>query len=189
LNLRAAVNYNHARFGSFPNAPCSNGQLISEGCNQLLGGDGAFHAQDLSGRPLVRAPKWTISSGVDYEMPVGQSMKLSFGVAANYSSKYYTSLLLLPGYVQDDFTKVNANVALRSDDDSWEVALIGNNINNEITTSNCLNAPLQGAVVFGGTIQGTDTRGPGGDDYPFCLPERGREVWLRVTARPGFLNR
>lgn len=188
LTVRGAVNYNDGKFGSFPNAPCSNGQLISEGCDQLLGDDGAYHAQDLSGRPLVRAPEWTIMSGADYEMPVGERMTLAFGATVTYTSEYYNSLLLRPGWLQDDFTKVNANIALRGADEAWEVALIGNNVTDEITASNCLNAPLQGAVIFGGTIQGTDERGPGGDDYPFCLPERGREVWLRVKVRPAFLQ-
>ncbi|RYG75527.1 MAG: TonB-dependent receptor, partial [Alphaproteobacteria bacterium] len=89
LRLRAAVNYNHARYDKFTNAPCGNGQTISQGCNQLLNAaTGRFTSQDLSGRRLVRAPDWTGNIGLDYELPVGRDMKVLFGAAANYSSNY-----------------------------------------------------------------------------------------------------
>ncbi|HEX7881981.1 MAG TPA: TonB-dependent receptor, partial [Afipia sp.] len=59
LRLSAAVNYNHARYASFPNAPCGNGQTIALGCNQLINpATGRFTSQNLKGRPLVRAPEW-----------------------------------------------------------------------------------------------------------------------------------
>jgi iron complex outermembrane receptor protein len=56
LTLSAGVSYNHARYGSFDNAPCYGGQTIAMGCNRILNPvTGRFTAQDLSGRELMRA--------------------------------------------------------------------------------------------------------------------------------------
>jgi len=188
LTLRAAVNYNHARYRSFPNAPCGNGQTIGEGCNQILNpATGRYTSQDLKGRALVRAPDWTATMGVDYEMPVGKGLKLAMGTSANYSSSFYTNLVTLPEYKQGDFVKLGANIALRSEERGWEMALIGNNLTNRITAALCSNSNTQAGTVFGGQIAGGPTKGPAGSDELGCVPERGREVWLRLTLRPGQL--
>lgn len=185
LTLSAAVNFNRARYGSFKNAPCGNGQTISEGCNQLLNpATGRFTSQDLSGRRLVRAPEWTGNLSFDYETPVGQDMALGVGVSGSYSSSYSTTLVDQPGFGQGAYTKTNANIALRGPNEAWEVALIGSNLANKITTGQCYNSNTQNGVVFGGLISGGPTKGPAGSDEGLCVAERGREVWLRLTVRP-----
>ena len=188
LTLRGAVNYNHARYKDFPNAPCGNGQTIAEGCNQLLNpATGRYTSQDLKGRPLVRAPDWTANFGIDYEMPVGKGLELAVGVLGNYSSKFYTNLVALPQYVQDDFFKFGGNFTVRDEEKGWELALIGNNLSNEITASLCSNSNTQNGTVFGGQLSGGPVKGPAGSDELGCVAERGREVWLRLTLRPAQL--
>jgi iron complex outermembrane receptor protein len=183
LTLTASANYNHARYDSFPNAPCSNGQTISQGCNQVLNpATRRFTSQDLSGRRLVKAPEWSGYVGFDHQMPVG-SMTLSFGAGANYTTEYSTTLVDRPGFEQDSFIKYDANVALRGQDDRWEVALIGANLGNELTSGFCTNSNVQNGTLFGGQIAGTATTGPAGDDEAACFVERGREAWGRFTWR------
>jgi iron complex outermembrane receptor protein len=187
LTLRTGLNFNRARYSSFPNAPCNDGQLISEGCNQLYSPlTGLYNAQNLTGRALVRAPDWEVTPTVDYTTRVGSNMKLTLGAGVLYSSSYYTNLIdyNTPGFLQNAYAKVNLNLALKGPDDRWEVALIGNNVNDKITAGQCYNEPLPGGVVLGGTVAGGTTRGPGGGDYPNCEAERGREVWLRFVVRP-----
>lgn len=185
LTLRGDVNYNRSRFDRFNNAPCGNGQTIAEGCNQLFNPTtGLFTSQDLGGRPLVRAPDWTASAGFDYEMLLGNGMTLTFGAVARYSDEFYTNLILLDEYLQDSYVKTSANIALKGRDDAWEVALIGNNIGNEITAALCSNSNTQNGTVFGGQIAGGPVKGPAGSDELGCVAERGREVWLRFTIRP-----
>lgn len=184
LNLTAAVNYNRARYDSFPNAPCSNGQTISEGCDQVFNpATGRFTSQDLSGRRLVKAPEWSGFVGFDHQIPVGSDMLLAFGAGANYTSKYSTTLVDRPGFEQDAFVKVDANIALTGQDDRWELALIGSNLGNELTSGFCANSNVQNGTIFGGQIAGAETGGPAGDDEAACFVERGREVWGRFTWR------
>lgn len=185
LTLHGAVNYNRARFKGFNNAPCGNGQTIAEGCDQLFNpATGRFTSQDLAGRPLVRAPDWTASFGFDYETPIARGLKLAIGSTTRYSAKYYTNLVARPDYIQDSYFKTSANIALRGQDDAWELALIGNNLNNEITASLCTNSNSQSGTIFGGQIAGGPVKGPAGSDELYCVAERGREVWLRLTFRP-----
>ena len=89
----------------------------------------------------------------------------------------------LPGFVQPSYTKFNASVALRRSDDKWEVALIGNNLANKITSGNCFNSNLQNGSFLGGQVQGAALPGAAGGDEANCVGERGRELWLRLSMQ------
>jgi iron complex outermembrane recepter protein len=186
LSLHGAVNYNHARYGTFDNAQCFNGQTIGMGCNRVLDTTtGRFTSQDLSNRPLVRAPDWTANFGFDYTAPIGEGWKVTVGSATTWSSRYYTNLIDQPGYRQKAYFKTDANITLSGPNDGWEVALIGKNLNDELTTGSCINGPIQsGVIIPGQTISGAAASGPGGQDEAFCNVDRGQEVWVRVTVRP-----
>jgi iron complex outermembrane recepter protein len=182
LTLTGAGNFNHARYTSFPNAPCGNGQTIAEGCNQLFDPTtGLYSAQNLAGRPLVRAPDFSSNVGFNYGMPVHEEMKLTFGANANYVSQYTTVVPDLPGFVQPSYVKVDANIALHGKDDRWQLAFIGIDLNNRLTTGWCANAGLRNGI-FGGQIAGGPTSGPAGSDNSTCYVQRGRQLWGRLTV-------
>lgn len=188
LNLMAAANWNRARYDAFPNAPCGNGQTISQGCDQILNPNtGRFTSQDLGGGALVRAPDWSASFDINYERPIAAGMTLSLGTSTLYSSKYFNNLVSRPAWIQDSYFKTSANITLQGPDDRWEVALIGTNLGDEIISGNCYNSNAQEGSTFGGKIQGAALPGPAGDDESNCLAERGRSVWVRFTFRPGAL--
>jgi outer membrane receptor protein involved in Fe transport len=187
LLLNASVNYNHARYGSFKNAPCTGGMTIAQGCNQVLNpATGRYTAQDLSGRPLSRAPAWTGTVGFDYQRPVFNDMTVDLGSNVSFMSKYYTNVIDFdtPGYSQKGFAKLNMNIALKGPDGAWEVAIIGTNITNKYTAGYCFNSNVQGVAFFGGQVQGAAAPGPFGDDEADCIVDRGRSVLFRVTLRP-----
>lgn len=184
LTLYGAVNYNRARYKDFDNAQCWGGQTIAEGCNRVFDDStGLFSGQDLSGKPLVRAPEWTGNIGADYETALTEDLILALGVNATYSSKYATDLVLRSDQWQSSYWKTNASLALRNAADTWELALIGNNLNDKIVTGNCLNANLTGGIIFGGMITGGAERGPAGIGEVQCYAERGRSLWLRFTLK------
>jgi iron complex outermembrane receptor protein len=185
LSVYGATNYNRALYGSFPNAPCGNGQTIAQGCNQLFSTAlNVYTAQDLSGRRLVNAPLWSGTLGADYEMPVSNDMRLTLGADANFSSSYSTVLIDMPGFSQSRYAKFGANATLKGRDDAWEVSVIGKNLANKYIASWCSNSNLQNATILGGQISGSTLQGPAGGDEAACSVQRGREVWLRVTLRP-----
>jgi hypothetical protein len=50
-----------------------------------------------------------------------------------YSDQFYLEQSLDPNLVQDSFTKVNGRIALASIEDTWEIAVIGKNLTDELT--------------------------------------------------------
>ena len=203
LSLRLAVNWNHARFTRFENAPCTGGQLVSEGCDQLptevtdpaqiaagyfvtepgTGRRLRYNAQSLAGIPLPKAPSWQINGGFDYEMEAGDNLLVKFGANGQYSSKFLTSLGRRSDFFQSGYVKLNANVSVGAANDAWEVALLANNLTNQFTTGNCTQfAGATGNIL--GSVTGAETRNAAGVDELACIVEPGRQVFLRLTLRP-----
>jgi iron complex outermembrane receptor protein len=195
-NLTVFLNgeYNHGRFTVLNNAPCWGGQLISEGCNQFpnpsptardpVTGAQLFTAQNLNGTRLPRAPDWQLNFGFDYEWPLADGR--TFVIANN--NAYYSRYVLFPGtrpdFFQPSFIKSDLSLTLRGKDERWEIAAIGKNIFDKISKGNCSNANYANASVFLGQVSGGTVRGPAGMDEVGCRPDRGREIWVRLTLRP-----
>ena len=187
MSLNASVNWNHARYTELDNIPCYGGQTIAQGCTQfLIPNTGLFTAQDLSGTQMIRAPEWAANFGFNYELPVGSGMTLALSNNNQFSSEYPTFLAIgRPGddNFQDSFIKVDLGLALEGVDERWEVALIGKNITDEITTSNCTATNFAGAAALGGAITGGTTSGAPGFSETACYTDVGRSVWVRLTYR------
>ena len=187
LTLHGDVSYNHARFKTLDAIPCYGGQTIAEGCTELFSasandGLGGFTAQDASGLPLVRSAKWQANFGFDWELPVGRNMALILTNEQQYSARMLTNLSL--PYYQPVFIKTDLSVTLRGPDDRWEVALIGKNLTDEITTGSCVNLNGRAAALPGTQQTGTTTSGLVGHDQVGCYADRGREAWIRITFKP-----
>jgi iron complex outermembrane receptor protein len=186
LNLHASAEWNHARFKQLDNVPCFGGQMVSEGCNQVLNpATNLFTAQSLDGAPLVRAPDWQVNFGFDYEMPMGSNMKLGFSSNNQYSSQFLTNLGDRQDFYQKKFLKADVVMTLTGPGDRWEVSALGKNLNNALTANNCLPSNTANGIILGGEVTGGTTRGPAGIDEVSCFMDRGREVWLRATLRFG----
>lgn len=185
LTLRAAGLYNNTKYTTLTNIPCYGGQMISEGCNLLFnpaanGGVGGFTAQNRSGLPLVRAPKWSGNFGLDYEFELGSDMRLVVTNNNQWQSRSLVNLGYL--YYQDAFFKTDLGLTLKGADDRWEFGVVGKNLANTITTGNCSNGNRMTGNA-GGTITGTNTRGIAGTDEVGCWADAGRELWVRATVR------
>lgn len=187
LNLFGAVNWNRGRYKSLENVPCWAGQTVDLGCDTVRNPvTDLFTAQDMSGTPLLRAPRVQANFGVDYEMPVGD-FTLAIGSSNQYSSRYTTSFAKnypSNAIYQGSYLRADASIALRGARDRWEVALIGKNIGDKIIAGACSVSNAQNAQIFGGQITGGLTSGAAGLGEVSCFAERGRSVWLRVTLRP-----
>jgi iron complex outermembrane receptor protein len=189
LALNAAVNYNHGRYTELSTVPCYVGQTVEGGCKQALNPvTGRYTAQDLSGTPLIRAPDWQASFGFEYALPISDSFDLVLANNNQYSSRYPTGLAI--GRPNDDqyqtrFFKSDLSLTLKSTDNRWEVALVGKNIGDKLTTGNC-SASARSSGLFGGGITGGPAGGPGSGliGEMGCYTDPGREVWIRLTVRP-----
>ena len=97
---------------------------VIQGCDPITSD------QNLSGKPLPRAPEWTAQLGGNYRRPI-QNFVFSAGANANYSDKYQLEPTANPDLVQDSFVRVDANIALETADGHWKAAFIGRNLTAE----------------------------------------------------------
>lgn len=195
LSINASVNWNNARYTELNNIGCYANQTIAMGCVNFPDptsldpetGLPRFTAQELSGTRMIRAPEWAANLGFDYELPVGSDMQLQLTNNNQFSSRYVT----FPAVGRPDndnyqrgFVKVDASIALKGPEDQWEVALIGKNITDKITTSNCSATNFAGGLVLGGDNAGGVSPSPAGFAETGCYTDAGRSVWVRFTFRP-----
>jgi iron complex outermembrane receptor protein len=187
LSLNLAVNWNKAKFLELDGLPCYGGQTIAQGCNQVLNpATGRYTARSESGTPMERAPEWQIIGGFDYETPLNDWLGLGFGSSAQHSSSWTSPIGKRADFRQPSFTKLNAYITLKGNDNSWELSLIGNNLNDVIRCGYCTNSDFKNTTVltaFAGTTGGLTNPGGKIDDVAgIALP--GRQVFLRLTLRP-----
>jgi iron complex outermembrane receptor protein len=188
LSVRLAVNWNHGRYTTLNNLPCYTGQTVALGCTQALNPlTNRYTAQDLSGSPLARAPKWQSTFGFDYEVPVAHHLKLTITNSNEYSSNYVYTLAKgdpIQDKFQHAFLKADLSIALGSRDERWEVAVIGKNITDKLTSGNCSFNAYSLGTSLPGAITGGTTSGIVGSVEKGCYTEPGRSLWVRLTLRP-----
>ncbi len=153
LSLRGSVNWNKARYTKFPAAPCYGGQTPAEGCNLILDA-GAYRPivgaevgqrQRLTGAPLSVAPKWVGNLGVSYDTPVGGGLVAGISVDTRFSSSYLVSGFGAKNSRQKSYNMIDASIRVGSEDERWELAVIGKNLANKLYIAGVVDGPNTGA--------------------------------------------
>ena len=177
LSLNAAVSYNKGYYLDYQ-ASCYRGQSSSTCFNQV---SRVTHQlallQDLSGQPLVRAPRWSGNAGFNYETPITDGMKIGISGNISHTDKFFTDTTNTPGGLQKGYELVDATIRLAETDDRWELAFIGRNLTNEYYFVRSSDTP------FTGTAPGAAAVGVLGDTA--ASVGRGRELMVRVSYRFG----
>jgi iron complex outermembrane receptor protein len=141
LTLGGAVAYLNAHYDDFTGATCTIPQVSDPATNPgCLREDGSnieepFEegGQDLTDESLLFAPDWSASLFVQHVMPLSAQLVLLSGIDINYTDEFYSALDLDPNTQHDSATKVNARIALASEDETWSVAVIGKNLTDVST--------------------------------------------------------
>lgn len=129
LMFGLSLAYLKSEYDEFMDAACAPAQIRPE--NPLPGCESGV--QDLSGETTNFAPEWAATFITNFFYPVGESMEFRAALDIIYSDQFYLEQSLDPNLVQDSFTKVNGRIALASIEDTWEVAVIGKNLTDELT--------------------------------------------------------
>ncbi len=142
LTFQLAGSYLDAKYRDFQNAPCwAATPTFNEGNCIGIGTPGAF--RDASGERLQFAPELSGNLGVNYETPITDNLLIKASSTVNYQSKTFTASDLDPVIArQGAYAKVNARLALSQIDDRWEIAVIGKNLTNQLTSFNSNDQPL-----------------------------------------------
>lgn len=168
LKLRGSVYYNDARYTDYI-GPCYTGQTIAQGCTLPNG------QQDFRGKPGTHAPRLTVSVGANYDVPfTSEGWRLGLAAESRYVSDYQLDETLSPLHKQDAYATLDATLRLYSDNQRWELALIGRNLTDKLAGGN--------AIDVVGTGSGTGTHsGTPADTYR--ITGKPREILLLATIR------
>jgi iron complex outermembrane receptor protein len=92
LTLAGAAVYSRAVMRNFDNAACYFGQTAALGC---VGG-----RQDLTGRTLFNAPRWSLNLNAFHQVPLGGNRRLDLNVGYRWRSRVIYSLLQDPASIE-----------------------------------------------------------------------------------------
>jgi outer membrane receptor protein involved in Fe transport len=156
LTLRGNFGYNSAKYRSFPDAPCFPGQAA--GC--------VNGRQDLAGKRLLRAPKFTFALGADYQARLGDDWQAMLSILGTHTSSFQTATDYAPGGFQEAYWLLNASARIGPSSGRYELALLGRNLTNSYYTLNTIG-----------------WSGSGNPDQYVGFFNRPREVVLQATVR------
>jgi outer membrane receptor protein involved in Fe transport len=123
LTLSAFVNYNETYYLRFPNAPCYLGQSP----DFCIDGE-----QDLSGKTVSMAPKWSGYIGSQYAWNLNDKYTAAIHAKVQYSSSYLSDANLDPLSRQGSYPLVDAGIGVGRSDGQWELALLCRDCTNKV---------------------------------------------------------
>lgn len=159
FTLSGSLGYLDFEFKDFDVAQCWFGQTVLEPDSVT---NAALQQCDASGKRKEYTPEWKGVLTGDFHYPISDGLELRAVVDVQYSDEYLWTPQLDPRALQDSYTKVNARIALAQAEDSWEIAVVGNNLTDEET------------IDYGGTgvLASTATGGTGNAYYAFSSRPR-----------------
>jgi iron complex outermembrane receptor protein len=134
FSLRALATYNKGTFEEYRTA-CYTLQTAEQGCTAIDPSQPTVTSQDVSGKPLPRAPEFTFGLGTAFTAPVTDNWNFNFNFDALYSDDYMLEQTNNPFLRQEAYTRIDASVALESSDNAWRIALFGRNLTDEAIAS------------------------------------------------------
>ena len=121
LSINLSGVYDEAKFLSYPNATCFSGQTAAQGCVSSL--------QNLSGKRLNNAPRWSFSAGGQYDIPLNGLPVDGFVTAAyRWKSKVIFNSNQDPDSVQSAVGIVNFGVGADDKNGRYKLTFFVNNV-------------------------------------------------------------
>lgn len=144
LTLGVDAAYLDAKYRDY-SGPCStNANVWGAEC---MASSGAF--QDLTGKQMDSAPKWSTHVFADNDLPVGGDLYLNTRVDLSYTSEYPLQTDQDPNNRADSIVLADARIGLEDADKRWSVALVARNIFDNQITAFGGSAPLLPGVYWG----------------------------------------
>jgi iron complex outermembrane receptor protein len=118
VTFSASGSYDVAKMVDFPAGQCFTGQTAALGC--------VGSVQNLSGKSLPNAPKWSGNLNGEYDHPVAGNYSAFVALAYRWQSQVIFSLLQDPDSVQDAYGIFNLSTGLGGE--HWKVTAFVNNL-------------------------------------------------------------
>ncbi len=145
--------------------------------------------ENLKGRAVSRAPKFSGNVAFDWSVPAGDS--LAFGLNGNmaYSGSYWTANnsnftiaeRRFGDYKQPSYVTFDGSISISHPDKKWKLALVGVNLTNKTYVLTSGTRPF--AAPAGGLgVPGSATFVPQGDDLVVNM-NRGRQLFVEASVK------
>lgn len=138
LTLFMAIAYVDARYDEYDDAPCFT--LQTAGC--------VNGRQNLSDEKMQFTSDWKATASAEYVWMLSDGLELTGFLQLSYVDEFPLQADLDPKLFQEEFVKVDARLTLADTDDSWELSLVGRNLDDELTTSIGDDVPAQAGTVW-----------------------------------------
>ena len=106
---------------------------------------------DYSGKTNQYAADFSGNLLLAYESALGDSLMLRANLDAIFSDEYHPSPNLDERVKQDAFIQYNGRVSLSAADGTWELALLGKNLTDELIVLYAVDTPVAKKVIAGTT--------------------------------------
>jgi hypothetical protein len=93
------------------------------------------------------APAWSGNVSLEHYQPLANGLELRSELLVYFQDDQFLAADNDPATLQENFTKVNLRVALASAS-GWEVALVGRNLTDELTSPHAEDLPLRSTNSF-----------------------------------------
>jgi outer membrane receptor protein involved in Fe transport len=133
-----ALAYLVAEYADYRGAACTTSQLAAHVAAGRPGGC----TQDLSGRPLTDAPRWSASFNLNHQRPLANGWAVEANLGANYRSASYVAPDLDPLGRQGGYATWDASVQLLAPGERWSASLVARNLGDRRAMTYLVNAPL-----------------------------------------------
>ncbi|MEM8685498.1 MAG: TonB-dependent receptor, partial [Pseudomonadota bacterium] len=140
LTISGGLAFTDFEFTDFENGQCFFGQTP----NRDLDGDGTPELCSYTGNSNQMLSDFQGNLTFDYLYPLSNDFDLAARVDVFHTSEYDASATYDPALVQDAYTKVDARVALSTE--NWEIALLGKNLTDEVVLQFGGDVPLAGST-------------------------------------------
>lgn len=130
LTLGGSLAWLDAYYTDYPGAACVYN--APAGCTTM----------NLAGYRLTRAPEWKWNSYAELRVPMSSDWALTGRVAADYTGASIYQDDRNPNNIMPAYTKIDARLALASEANDLEIALIGRNLTNKVSFSQSFGVPL-----------------------------------------------
>ena len=141
---------------------CYPGQTAAQGC--LTGGK-----QDVSGEPLINAPKWAYTVDARYATDIGDRLRGSANLAFTYRSQVFFNYRD-PSTRQPGYGLLNGRLSVETSDGRYRLSIFGKNLTNRHFSS----------YIAAGTL---DTSAKGAGYTQLLTPDAFRTVGVEAAVR------
>lgn len=124
LSVNGGITYTNAVIREYPSAGCYRDQTAAEGC---VGG-----VQDLAGKRLPNAPKWSLNASTTYSQPLPETTLAAFITGdVSWRSEVLYDLGQDPNTIQGSYAIFGGRIGLKDEMNEWQIALWGKNLLNK----------------------------------------------------------